>query len=223
MLSSNRVDVIITALRPRRTPPFFSSSLQSTTMMTLRQELSSWLSPSSVEVHPAPSFGSKAPSTTQLALPASPGKPTILTFLRHCGCPFSEKTFLSLQNAASTHPNITFIAISHSDQSSTEKWVEAIGGAGPIKIIVDTDRTIYGQWGLGISGFWHVLNLRGLWSVYQTGKRDDIWNRPTESGSRWQTSGSFAVDGEGIVRWGHAAPSADWIPDFEEAIRAVER
>lgn len=91
-----------------------------------------------------------------------------------------------------------------------------------MKVIVDSDRTIYGQWGLGISSFWHVLNPMGLWNVYQTGKRDNIWNRPTESGTRWQTSGSFAVDKEGILRWGQAAPSADWIPDFEEAVRAVE-
>ena len=47
------------------------------------------------------------------------------------------------------------------------------------------------------------------------------WNRPTESGSRWQTSGSFAVDRNGVVRWGGAAERADWIPDFEEAVKTV--
>ena len=47
------------------------------------------------------------------------------------------------------------------------------------------------------------------------------WNRPTESGSRWQTSGSFAVDRNWVVRWGGAAERADWIPDFEEAVKAV--
>ena len=47
------------------------------------------------------------------------------------------------------------------------------------------------------------------------------WNRPTESGSRWQTSGSFAVDRNGVVRWGGPAGRADFIPDFEEAVKAV--
>ena len=46
--------------------------------------------------------------------------------------------------------------------------------------------------------------------------------RPTESGSRWQKSGSFVVDTNGMVRWGGAAERADWIPDFEEAVKAVE-
>ena len=48
------------------------------------------------------------------------------------------------------------------------------------------------------------------------------WNRPTESGSRWQTSGSFAVDRNGVVKWGGAAVRADWIPDFEDAVKASE-
>ena len=48
------------------------------------------------------------------------------------------------------------------------------------------------------------------------------WNRPTENGTRWQTSGSFAVDINGVVRWGAAAGRADWLPNFEEAVRAVE-
>lgn len=47
------------------------------------------------------------------------------------------------------------------------------------------------------------------------------FNRPTESGSRWQKSGSFAVDKTGVVKWGGAAERADWIPDFEEAVKAV--
>ena len=46
--------------------------------------------------------------------------------------------------------------------------------------------------------------------------------RPTESGSRWQKSGSFAVDRNGVVIWGGAAERADWIPNFEEAVKAAK-
>ncbi|KAL8677486.1 MAG: hypothetical protein Q9186_006085 [Xanthomendoza sp. 1 TL-2023] len=190
--------------------------------MTLQQEFSSWLSPGTVSKSSAPSTGSKAPSTSQLAFPDPNGKPTILTFLRHCGCPFAEKTFLRLRSAASAHSNLCFLAISHSDQQSTDRWLEGVGGAGSIEIIVDDDRDIYAAWGLGVADFWHVLGPWGLWNVYKTGKEDGIWNRPTESGSRWQKSGSFAVDDKGFVRWGQPAPSADWLPDFEEAVRVLE-
>lgn len=61
-----------------------------------------------------------------------------------------------------------------------------------------------------------------MWSVYKLGKEEGIWNRPTESGSRWQMSGAFAVDGEGVVRWGGAAELADWIPDFGEGVRSLQ-
>lgn len=57
--------------------------------------------------------------------------------------------------------------------------------------------------------------------MYKLGKSEGIWNRPTESGNRWQTSGSWAVDGMGVVRWGGAAKAADEIPDFKGALLAV--
>ena len=187
--------------------------------MTFRQELYSWIVPPPRHQFPVPAIGSDAPSTSELL--ELGGQPTVLTFLRHCGCPFAEKTFLSLRSAANSHPEIKFIAVSHSDKSSTDKWVEAIGGAGRVQVVVDSDREIYAQWGLGISSFWHVLNPWGIWNAYQNGKKDNIWNRPTESGSRWQTGGSFAIDREGRVRWGQPAPRADWIPDLEKAMNSI--
>lgn len=57
--------------------------------------------------------------------------------------------------------------------------------------------------------------------MYQLGKSEGIWNRPTESGTRWQTSGSWAVDGKGVVRWGGVAKSADDVPEFGEAVKAL--
>lgn len=144
----------------------------------------------------------------------------IITFLRHCGCPFAEKTFLSLRSAARENPDIDCVAVFHSSQSSIDKWLDAVGGAGPLKIIIDADRKTYAQWGLGVSSFSHVLSPSALWSVYKLGKEERIWNRPTESGSRWQKSGTFGVDREGIIKWGGPAPMADWIPNFEEGISA---
>lgn len=62
-------------------------------------------------------------------------------------------------------------------------------------------------------------------SVVRLGRGEGIWNRPTSSGSRWQTAGSFAVDGQGTVRWSHVGASADdkGVYDFEEAVGALRR
>lgn len=58
--------------------------------------------------------------------------------------------------------------------------------------------------------------------MYKLGKQEGIWNRPTESGNRWQSSGSFGVDSEGVVRWAKPAQSADDIPDFDDAVNSVQ-
>jgi len=189
--------------------------------MTFQQELASWKSPAPVDSAPVPSVGSKAPSFGELQFPRANGKPTIITFLRHCGCPFAEKTFSELRKLAGKHPEVNFIAISHSDQAATDKWVIAVGGEWDVSVMVDTERQLYAQWGLGMSSLWHVLNPWSLYSVYKLGKQEKIWNLPTESGNRWQTSGSFAVDKDGTVRWARVAQAADDIPDFKEALKTI--
>ncbi|KAJ7149742.1 hypothetical protein C8R43DRAFT_887808 [Mycena crocata] len=186
--------------------------------MTLRQELSSFWSPKAKSTSPVPAIGSKAPSSNALRVPAADGRPIVLTFLRHCGCPFAEKTFKSMRGVAASTPDVHFIAVSHSDQEATQRWLDAVGGAGMVEIIVDADRDIFALWGLGISSLGHFMNPAGLWAAYRLGREEGIWNRPTESGNRWQTSGSFAVDGEGTVTWGGAMKRADEVPNFEDAV-----
>ena len=88
-------------------------------------------------------------------------------------------------------------------------------------MLVDDQRQTYAKWGLGVSSFWHILSPWALWSVYKTGKQDGIYNRPTESGNRWQTAGSFAVDSSGTVQWSKKASTADEIADFEEGVSAA--
>lgn len=60
-----------------------------------------------------------------------------------------------------------------------------------------------------------------LYSVYRLGKEEGIWNLAAESGSRWQISGAFAVDGEGVVKWAHVDKAADDVPDLKHAVKAL--
>lgn len=133
----------------------------------------------------------------------------------------AEHDFRALRSLAESHPETDYIAISHSDAPATNKWLEAVGGAGPIEVVVDHGRELYGQWGLGVSSFWHVLNPWSMSEVVKLGRNKGIWNRPTESGSRWQTRGSFGVDGKGVVRWVTVAKTSDDYPDFAEGLRRV--
>lgn len=134
----------------------------------------------------------------------------------------AEATFLAMRTAA-TQNEFNFIAISHSDQTSTEKWLSDVGGPGSVMLVNDAEREIYAKWGLGVVPWKHVLSPTALVNVWKLGKEQGIWNRPTESGSRWQSSGHWAVDQEGYVRWGGPAARADDVLDVTEAINALQR
>lgn len=62
-----------------------------------------------------------------------------------------------------------------------------------------------------------MLSPSGLSSLISTA-REGITNRPTESGYRWQTSGTWAVNSSGHVIWGGPAKGAEDIPDFEDVV-----
>ncbi|CEJ57745.1 hypothetical protein PMG11_06427 [Penicillium brasilianum] len=191
--------------------------------MSISKEFASWFSPSYVKLATAPRVGDKAPSDPKLVFPAKNAKPTVVAFLRHCGCPFAEATFLVMRTAATQHPDINFIAISHSDQRATEKWLNELDGPGSVTVVVDAEREIYAKWGLGVVSLSHVLSPASLVNAWKLGKEQGIWNRPTESGSRWQSSGYWAIDQEGHVRWGGPAARADDVLNVDEALKALQR
>lgn len=134
----------------------------------------------------------------------------------------AEKTFLNMRDAAEKHQNIHFIAVLHSEQSHTDEWIKAVGGAGKVGIIVDANRTLYARWGLGVAGWFHLLSWEVFYNVFRLAREEGIKNRPTWSGSRWQTGGVFAVDGKGVVKAGGAALRSDDVSDFKEEVRSVE-
>lgn len=138
----------------------------------------------------------------------------------------AEKTFRRLRDAAAKHPETAFIAVSHSSESHTQKWLSEIGGPGdapnPVEVVVDEERAVYARWGLGASGWAHVLAPGEMMQVFRLAWDEGIRNRPTESGSRWQTSGAWAVNGKGTVTCGGVAAGASEIPDVEAAVKSFE-
>jgi hypothetical protein len=70
-------------------PPDPTLLVRARSPMTLRQEAASWwpFGLQTSELSAVPDVGARAPSTELLPMPAGDGKATIVTFLRHCGCP----------------------------------------------------------------------------------------------------------------------------------------
>lgn len=149
--------------------------------------------------------------------PALPARPTgawhLVIFLRHVGCPFAENTVRSFRSWAGSHPQVQITAISHGTPQATERWLQAIGGAGPIQVLIDEPRALYKRWGLHPSGVWHFAGPCSLAGVVRLWFRG-IHNRRA-SGTRWQRAGVFLINPQCRIAWVHVPESAeafDWPP-----------
>ncbi|KAK3692797.1 hypothetical protein B0T22DRAFT_504021 [Podospora appendiculata] len=183
---------------------------------TIQQELQSFTTPPEKHVAPVPRVGDRAPESDQLSWPSA--KPTIIVFLRHCGCPFAEKTFNALTRLSTKHPELHCIAVSQASQAATDKWVIDVGGEWDVEVIADPERDLFAQWGLGLGSVWYAVGPASVYAALRLGRDEGIWNRPTpaDGGNRWQRGGAFAVDPAGFVCWVDVEGGVGDVPRFEE-------
>lgn len=134
----------------------------------------------------------------------------------------AEKAFRALTQFSYKHPEIYCVAVSHSSRTATDAWVVEVGGEWEVDVVVDEQRDLYALWGLGLSSYWHTMGPKAVYSAYRLGVDEGVWNRATESGSRWQTAGAFAVDESGVVRWSQPARNADDVPDLKQILAALQ-
>jgi hypothetical protein len=155
-------------------------------------------------------------------LPVRPdGRPLVLAFLRHTGCPFAEATFRAVRDLAEREPELRLVAVSHASDVSTSEWCDAVaGGTGPVELVIDENRRLYAAWGLGRSSLAHFMGPHSLREVTRLA-RQGIRNRHPQ-GTRWQTAGTFALGPDLTVRWVHIPIHAGELPDLAAAARAVE-
>ena len=147
------------------------------------------------------------------------GRPAIVAFLRHTGCPFAERTMQLLRAAAERSPEVQWIAISHARSEDTGRWCRAIGGAGRVRVASDPSRAAYAAWGLGRTSLGHFMGRRSLGAVAALA-RQGVRNRHPD-GTRWQSAGTFALDGDAVVRWRHIPAHAGDLPDLDAALSAL--
>lgn len=134
--------------------------------------------------------------------------------------------------------------MSHASEQATKKWIDLLGGAWNVQVVVDEDRAIYAAWGLGLGNMWYLFNpttqaqgwkekgwlgekvageiqKRGVESSRTTVAEDDEDAVSTVMGNKWQEAGAFAVDGMGTVIWGGKAERADDVMDLEFGARIL--
>jgi hypothetical protein len=175
-----------------------------------------FLPPRALPLAPTPQPGDRAPS---LPVALGDGRPTVVAFLRHTGCPFAELTMQMLREAAVRSPDTQWIAISHAPAGATDLWCRAVGGADGVRVASDPSRRTYAAWGLGRTSLGHFLGRRSLGAVASLARRG-IHNRHPH-GTRWQSAGTFVLDDHAIVRWLHLPAHAADLPDLDSALDTV--
>ena len=174
-----------------------------------------FLRPRTVDVADAPALGARVP-----ALPAMwTGRPAIVAFLRHVGCPFAEATVRQMTAAAARHPSVGFIAVTHSREAASRRWCDAFGGASGVQLVCDPDRTHYGAWGIGLSDGKHFAGPESLAALRRL-IDEGIHNR-WASGNRRQPAATFGVDSNGLLRWRHQPDHAGDLPPLDDAVAAL--
>lgn len=159
----------------------------------------------------------------------------------------AQKTFVNLRTLANRYSgSLHCIAVSHASEQATKKWIDLLGGAWNVQIIVDEGRAIYAAWGLGLGGMWYLFNpttqaqgwrekgwlgekvagaiqKKGVESsrTVVDGENDEEDEVSTVMGNKWQEAGAFAVDGTGTVIWGGKAERADDVMDLEFGARIL--
>lgn len=176
-----------------------------------------FLRPRPRDTSPPPEVGGKAPELPGLR----DGRAAVVGFLRHVGCPFAEATVRQMTALATEHPEIDFIAVTHSDEKPSRRWCDAFGGASGIQLVPDPDRAHYAAWGVGLSDREHFAGRSSLAAVGRL-LDEGIHNR-WASGNRWQAAATFAVDASRIVRWRHFPGHAGDLPPLADAVVAVTR
>jgi hypothetical protein len=175
-----------------------------------------FLRPSRLEVRPAPLPGEGA---RELPLALDRGRPAIVAFLRHTGCPFAERTMQLLRDGAERSPEVQWVAISHAPAQQTERWCDAVGGTGEVRVASDPSRRCYAAWGLDRTSLGHFLGRGSLAAVAALARRG-IRNRHP-AGTRWQSAGTFALDGAAVVRWRLVPAHAGELPDLDAALESL--
>jgi hypothetical protein len=124
-----------------------------------------------------------------------------------------------MRDAAAAGPQVQWVAVSHAPADATDRWCRGVGGSGGVQVVSDQSRWSYAAWGLDQTRITHFLGRRSLGAATRLA-RQGIRNTHA-TGTRWQSAGTFAIDGERIVRWRHLPEHAGDLPDLDAARVAV--
>ena len=176
-------------------------------------------------VQPFPEIDSPAPALRDLTFDT----PTLIAFVRHCGCPFAEKEVRLLAEQASENTQLRIVIVQHSPEQETKEWFERVRGhelfpdeGKKVVLISDPKRECYAAWGIGELGWGGMVNADIMRTLHKNKVQEGLdITKGDWSNYRWQNSGGFAVDGQGKVKWRKLAKDSSDVCDYAEAAASL--
>ncbi|KAF4555224.1 Hypothetical protein D9617_3g022960 [Elsinoe fawcettii] len=171
-----------------------------------------------------PEIASEAPTSLGPCTFGPAGPPTLVAFVRHCGCPFAEKEVRLLGEESERNAALRVVIVQHSSEADTKDWFERMGGhelfpdQSRVVLVSDVNRELYAKWGIGVLGWTELVNADIMRTLHDGKIKEGLdITKGDWTGWRWQNSGGFAVDGEGRIRWRHLAKDSSDVGNWKEA------
>ncbi|KAG8845352.1 hypothetical protein FRB96_002552 [Tulasnella sp. 330] len=189
-------------------------------------------------LQPIPQPGCSAPSfwpttdeakrgAAELVYPLKEARKSVVVFTRHLGCPFCQVTIQDMYTLAHENDDIHFFLVSQSDTETVDSYLDHLAITKWFPHITITTvpsphpHTLYSNWGISQLTASSLLGHSVIANVAKLAKEQGIKNTTTH-GSRWLSSGAFAVDERGTIAWSHVAKSADDVSDLKAAVAALK-
>src|SRR5688572_17744647 len=138
------------------------------------------------------------------------GRPTLLVFLRHFGCPFCKESVTDLRKLSESnpaYPRVLFFCQSCPDEAVPffEKYWP------PARVVCDPDKEIYYGMGLRQGTHGQIWGLRVWTCSLRALAKGHVMSKPI--GDPWLMPGAFLVQGQSILwshQYDHQGDNPDW-------------
>jgi peroxiredoxin len=171
------------------------------------------------------SIGAHAPNLTLTNVQDQPihlesflrQRPTLLTFLRHFGCPFCRDWMKQLQthHAELDALGVQVLAVAMGEPKHARRYC---GDLAPnLTCFTSTDHQPYFDYGLSLAGIGQVLNLNAAQNAIKVIIGKGTMGGPIIGDPR-MLPGSFLIDSQGVVRWAFYAADVSEQPDMTDLL-----
>lgn len=147
---------------------------------------------------PVPSFEARDARDRPLTSDGLRGRPAVLVFLRHLGCPICQMELVTLAERfpAFAERDAALVVVVESPRDRAAAFVA--GRDVPYRLVPDPERELYARFGMARGGLTQFVAPGAVLKTLKATARGHLHGR--FEGSELQLPGEVVADAEGVVR-----------------------